>query len=75
MVVRLLDHLQLEEPDEFLRNPSSTLNSLASLLCLPQLLLTIIASNCSTGGRRIGAKRGRRAENRATGQIILLCFM
>lgn len=35
--------------DEYLRNPSSILSSLATLLCLPQLLLKIIASDCSMG--------------------------
>lgn len=60
---------------EYLRYPSSTLSSLATLLCFPQLLLTIIASNCSMGGRGIGAKRGQGAENRANGQMFLLCYM
>lgn len=59
--------------DKYLRNPSSTLRSLATLL--PQLLLTIIARNCSMEGQEISVKRGQRAENRANIQTSFPWFM
>lgn len=59
--------------DEYLKNPKSALSSFATLLCLPQLPLTIIVSACSLGGREVSAKTGQRTENRANGQIIFLC--
>lgn len=61
--------------NKYLRNPSSTLSSLATFLHLPQLLLTIIACNCSMEGGGISAKRGQRTEKRANVQTSLHCCM
>lgn len=59
------------QSDEHLKNPSCTLLSLATLLHLPQMLLTIIACDCSMGKEE--SVRGLRAGNRANGQVILPC--